>query len=305
MSRWTRLELLILAAILYLCTATIAHAQTWKNGAITVPCAVHQPFETFVNPGDNQVYYLGADTVATNLWKPGTYVDAAYGAHVRAYVGDTGMLYPMMAELGPANGFPAPPPEANLCKQYEQPYGLAPKLQNTNACPFTGNYPAKMAANVLWLGAWGPSNASTLSYEANCLGIVHATPTKAPVPPVKTATRPAGGGTCCDPPNCPAGAPIPPCKTPTKVKSPVPPVTFAATATKAPLPPTPEETIAAPSAPAEGADSTGTPGPTSSTSSTPTATSPGGSGFPLWIIAGAAVVLAAIIYLTGRPKPQA
>ncbi|HKD19691.1 MAG TPA: IPT/TIG domain-containing protein [Thermoanaerobaculia bacterium] len=115
---------------------------------IYVPCTGIKPFLPFVNPADGQIYYLGGD-VNANMPHPnhyGTYIDAIYYNHTRAYVDAQGFITPIYRENGPPNWYPAPSDAAQLCTQWVN-------LGNNTTCPggSTSWYTNKFMANEVWL----------------------------------------------------------------------------------------------------------------------------------------------------------
>jgi hypothetical protein len=115
---------------------------------IYVPCTGIKPFLPFVNPADNQIYYLGGD-VNANIPHPnlyGTYIDAIYYNHTRAYYDAQGFITPMYRENGPPNWYPAPSTAAQLCTQWAS-------FGNTAACPGGSPswYTTKFMSNEVWL----------------------------------------------------------------------------------------------------------------------------------------------------------
>jgi IPT/TIG domain len=114
---------------------------------IYVPCNGIQPFAPFINPADGESYYLGGD-VNANIAHPnlyGTYIDAIYYNHTRAYYDAQGFITPMYRETGPANWYPAPSTAAQLCTQWAE-------RGNTSACPggSTSWYTTKFMLNEVW-----------------------------------------------------------------------------------------------------------------------------------------------------------
>ena len=115
---------------------------------IYVPCTGIKPFLPFVNPADNQIYYLGGD-VNANIPHPnlyGTYIDAIYYNHTRAYYDAQGFITPMYRQTGPPNWYPAPSDAAQLCTQWAS-------FGNTATCPggSTSWYTTKFMQNEVWL----------------------------------------------------------------------------------------------------------------------------------------------------------
>ena len=115
---------------------------------IYVPCTGIKPFLPFINPADGGVYYLGGD-VNANVPHPnkyGTYIDAIYYNHTRAYYDAQGFITPMYRQTGPPNWYPAPSDAAQLCTQWAT-------FGNTATCPggSTAWYSNKFMSNEVWL----------------------------------------------------------------------------------------------------------------------------------------------------------
>ena len=158
----------------------------WLNTGYNSPCpqtapGIH-PFTTWQEPVLGTTLYYGGDmnVVATHPNNYGTYIDAIYGNHSRAYYDFQGFIIPMIPQLGPPNFYPAPTAASQLCTQWVQ-------LGNTSTCPNTGNYSGQFANNSVWttgLAFYQPQ------IQAACSG---PQPTRTPTPsptfvPTKTNT---------------------------------------------------------------------------------------------------------------------
>jgi hypothetical protein len=231
--------------------------------SVYAPCAA-APNLPFANPGtDTGAFYYRYDASVLPVAGPssyGKYQGQGGATHTDQYGGYDGMMYPIVSGLHPPIPFPAPPVSAHLCtqivtdpktgRQVEEP------LYPGAGCPTadSATYSRVLAAHPDWLGAVAAFKKNG-HYAEDCQGVAPTIvpPTAAPGAP-KTATPkaapPAAGGTCCDPPNCPAGAPLPRCTSPTAKPSSSPTARAAtavpATATRPPS--TPTASAAAPTA---------------------------------------------------------
>jgi hypothetical protein len=146
------------------------------SNPVYVPCNAIKPFLPFVNPADGLVYYLGGD-VNPNQPHPnlyGTYIDAIYYNHTRAYYDAQGFITPIFRQNGPPNWYPAPSDAAQLCAQWAS-------FGNTATCP-GGNttwYTTHFMSNEVWILSY---QFYQPSIQAACGSAPTPTPTRTPTP---------------------------------------------------------------------------------------------------------------------------
>jgi hypothetical protein len=164
------------------------HPGYWQvQPGIFVPCNGIKPFQPFVNVGDGITYYLGGD-VNANIAHPnlyGTYIDAIYYNHTRAYYDAEGFITPMIPQLGPPNFYPAPSTSAALCTQWTN-------LGNSTTCPSgtDAQYTTRFLSNAVWTQSYA---FYAPSIQIACNGVqptapptATRTPTPTPIGPTRT-----------------------------------------------------------------------------------------------------------------------